>query len=256
MKPLSKTRRSRKPVSEFIPKLKKYSCVHKCGVFINNGHLKKLTFWKNRHTFVITHTPGKQRGWAMADKAYSADEITEMLRSWSENQSDSSADALLRLVYNELRRQAHQYLQKERRGHTLQTTALVHEAYLKLNKQKSVRWESRTQFFGVAATMMRRILIDYAKMRHRAKRGGVCSDLPLEEALTVSAGDSDFDLLQLDEALNRLAEKEAHLAKVVELRFFSGLDVPETAEVLGVSESTVKRDWAMAKAWLHRELTR
>ncbi len=192
----------------------------------------------------------------MTDKASPASEITEMLRDWSDNHRADSADALLKLVYDELRRQAHRYLQKERRGHTLQTTALVHEAYLKLINQKNVSWESRSHFFGVAAVMMRRILIDYAKTKHRVRRGGVHSDLPLENALTISVSETDFDLLALDEALNRLAEKEAHLAKVVELRFFSGLDVIETAEVLGISESTVKRDWQMAKAWLHRELTR
>jgi RNA polymerase sigma factor (TIGR02999 family) len=177
-----------------------------------------------------------------------------MLRDWSDNQREDSANALLTLVYDELRRQAHRYLQKERAGHTLQTTALVHEAYIKLIRQENVKWESRSHFFGIAATMMRRILIDYAKTRHRVRRGGSSEDLPLENALTVSAADSDFDLLELDEALTRLAEKDSHLSKVVELRFFSGLGVPETAEVLEISESTVKRDWAMAKAWLHREL--
>ncbi len=192
----------------------------------------------------------------MANKARPASEITEMLRDWSDNYRADSADALLKLVYDELRRQARRYLQKERNGHTLQTTALVHEAYLKLINQKNVSWESRSHFFGVAATMMRRILIDYAKTKHRVRRGGVKSDLPIENALTISVSETDFDLLALDEALNRLAAKEAHLAKVVELRFFSGLDVVETAEVLGISESTVKRDWQMAKAWLHRELTK
>ncbi len=190
------------------------------------------------------------------NKARPASEITEMLREWSDNRRDDSADALLKLVYDELRRQARRYLQKERLGHTLQTTALVHEAYLKLNKQKNVSWESRSHFFAIAATMMRRILIDYARTKHRIRRGGEHEDLPLENSLTISVRETDFDLLALDEALDRLAAKEAHLAKIVELRFFSGLDVVETAEVLGVSESTVKRDWAMAKAWLHRELTR
>ncbi len=192
----------------------------------------------------------------MANTASPESDITEMLRDWSDNQHVDSANALLKLVYDELRRQAHRYLQKERRNHTLQTTALVHEAYLKLHKQQNVAWESRSHFFAVAATMMRRILIDYAKTKHRVRRGGVNSNLPLENALTISVSETDFDLLALDEALNRLADKEAHLAKVVELRFFSGLNVTETAEVLDVSESTVKRDWAMAKAWLHRELTR
>ena len=192
----------------------------------------------------------------MTNEERPASGITEMLRDWSDDRRDDSADTLLKLVYKELHRQAHRYLQKERGGHTLQTTALVHEAYLKLNQQKNVSWESRSHFFAVAATMMRRILIDYARTKHRVKHGGVNSDLPLENALTISVSETDFDLLALDEALNRLAEKEEQLAKIVELRFFSGLDVVETAEVLGVSESTVKRDWAMAKAWLHRELTR
>ena len=191
----------------------------------------------------------------MADKARPPSEITEGLRDWSDNRRDDSADALLKLVYAELHRQAHRYLQKERSGHTLQTTALVHEAYLKLVEQKSVAWESRSHFFAIAATMMRRILIDYAKTKHRVRRGGVNSDLPLENALTIRVSETDFDLLALDEALDRLAAKEAHLARVVELRFFSGLNVVETAEVLGISESTVKRDWQMAKAWLYRELT-
>jgi RNA polymerase sigma-70 factor (ECF subfamily) len=192
----------------------------------------------------------------MGNNSSPAGEISELLKDWSENSSDDSAEALFKLVYEELRRQAHRYLQKEREGHTLQTTALVNEAYLKLFKQESVKWESRTHFFGIAATIMRRILIDYAKSRHRIRRGGSSEDLPLENALTVSVSDTNFNLLELDEVLNRLAEKDPHLAKVVELRFFSGLDVAETSEVLGISESTVKRDWAMAKAWLHRELTR
>lgn len=192
----------------------------------------------------------------MTDRARPTSEITKGLRDWSDNRQGDSKDALLKLVYAELHRQAHRYLQKERAGHTLQTTALVHEAYLRLVEQKSVAWESRSHFYAIAATMMRRILIDYAKTKHRVRRGGVHSDLPLENALTIRVSETDFDLLALDEALNRLAEKEAQLAKVVELRFFSGLDVVETADVLGLSESTVKRDWRMAKAWLHRELTR
>jgi RNA polymerase sigma factor (TIGR02999 family) len=192
----------------------------------------------------------------MTDKARPASEITEGLRDWSDNRRGDSANALHKLVYAELHRQAHRYLQKERVGHTLQTTALVHEAYLKLVEQKSVVWESRSHFYAIAATMMRRILIDYAKTKHRVRRGGVNSDLPLENALTIRVSETDFDLLELDEALNRLAAKEAQLAKVVELRFFSGLDVVETAEVMGLSESTIKRDWRMAKAWLRRELKR
>ena len=192
----------------------------------------------------------------VTNKEISEDEITRMLRGLNNDLHPESAEAVIEFVYAELRRQAHRYLQKERGGHTLQTTALVHEAYLKLIKQENVEWKSRSHFFGIAATLMRRILIDYAKARHRAKRGGENDDVPLEEALTIYASAANYDLLELDEALNRLARKEAHLARIVELRFFSGLDVPETAQVLGVSESTVKRDWAMAKAWLHRELTK
>lgn len=192
----------------------------------------------------------------MPEQSRPPGEINERLQSWSNQQDISPDNALLTLVYDELRRQAHRFLRKERRDHTLQTTALVHEAYLKIVKQKSVVWENPSQFFAVAATMMRRILIDYAKARHREKRGGASDDVPFDDALTVSVSDTNFDLVELDEALTRLAEKDAHLAKVVELRFFSGLSVVETAEVMEISESTVKRDWAMAKAWLHRELTR
>ncbi len=192
----------------------------------------------------------------MAEKPKTVSEITEQLQHWNEKQDSQANDALMNLVYTELHRQAHRYLQKERGGHTLQTTALVHEAYLKLAEQKSVAWESRSHFFGLAATMMRRILCDYARSKHRIRRGGSKDDLPLENALTVAVSDTNFDLLELDEALERLEEKDAQLARIVELRFFSGLEVTETAEILGVSESTVKRDWAMAKAWLHRELTR
>lgn len=192
----------------------------------------------------------------MAEQTHSEGEITEQLNDWSENQNTEANSGLLNLVYDELHRQAHRYLQKERSGHTLQTTALVHEAYFRLINQKSISWESRSHFFAIAATMMRRILIDFARAKQRVRRGGIDSDLPLENVLTISVSAIDFDLLALDEALDRLADKEAHLAKVVELRFFSGLDVKETANVLRVSESTIKRDWAMAKAWLHRELTR
>ncbi len=134
----------------------------------------------------------------MTDEAHRANEITEKLYDWKDNRRGGAADALLKLVYDELHRQAHRYLQKERGGHTLQTTALVHEAYLKLAGQKLVAWESRTHFFAVAATMMRRILIDYAKTKHRVRRGGIPSDLPLDNALTIRVSETDFDLLALD----------------------------------------------------------
>jgi len=182
--------------------------------------------------------------------------ITEQLQEWSDGRDPTSDAAVLDLVYAELHRQAHRHLQKERVGHTLQTTALVHEAYLKLSKQRSVVWQSRSHFFAIAATLMRRILIDYAKSRHRARRGGPQEDIHFDTSFKLAVSDTNFDLLELNEALDRLSEKDSELARIVELRFFAGLEVPETAEALGVSESTVKRGWAMAKAWLHRELTR
>ena len=184
------------------------------------------------------------------------DRINEEIEGPGEKKDNQINNALFNVVYEELRRQAHRYLRNERLGHTLQTTALVHEAYLVLINQKKDVWESRSQFFRIAATIMRRVLIDYARQRHCFKRGGENEDLPLEEAVTVTISGVGIDVLALDEALNGLSEKDEQLAKIVELRFFSGLDVPETAKALDVSESTVKRDWVVAKAWLHRELTR
>jgi RNA polymerase sigma factor (TIGR02999 family) len=192
----------------------------------------------------------------MAASKPSDENITEQLKAWSGGKDAEASAAVLNLVYDELHRQAQRYLRRERPGHTLQTTALVHEVYLKLVKQENIAWESRSHFFGIAARLMRQILVDYARTKHRAKRGGAKDNVPLENAFTVGVSDTNFDLLALDEALTRLAVKEEHLANIVELRFFSGLSVEETAEVLRISDSTVKRDWQMAKAWLHRELTR
>lgn len=186
----------------------------------------------------------------------STNQIPEQLRDWRGVRDKESTDALLSLVYEELHRQAHRYLSRERPGHTLQTTALVHEVFLKLNKQEKIKFESQSHFFAIAAKLMRQILIDYARTKHRAKRGGTQDKVSLENALTMGVGETNFDLLALDEALTRLAVKEEHLANIVELRFFSGLTVDDTAEVLGISNATVKRDWQMAKAWLQRELTR
>jgi RNA polymerase sigma factor (TIGR02999 family) len=184
------------------------------------------------------------------------DNLTDQLRAWTGGKDTEVADAVLKFVYDELHRQAQRYLSRERAGHTLQTTALVHEVYLKLVKQENIAWESRSHFFGIAGKLMRQILIDYARTKYRAKRGGGKDKAPLENALMVGVGETNFDLLALDEALTRLATKEEHLANIVELRFFSGLSVEDTANVLGLSDSTIKRDWQMAKAWLHRELTR
>lgn len=187
------------------------------------------------------------------------EEITVMLRGLNAETTRETLDALLPLVYDELHRQAHRYLRGERRSHTLQTTALINEAYLRLVGQKSVEWQNRAHFFALAANMMRRILVDYAKTKHRAKRGGNDEDLPLENALSVAAETTSeavkIDLIALDSALDKLAAKDERLARIVELRYFSGLTVEETAEVLKVSEMTVKRDWNVAKAWLHKEIT-
>jgi RNA polymerase sigma factor (TIGR02999 family) len=182
------------------------------------------------------------------------DNITEQLREWSDGKATETSDVMMKLVYDELRRQAHRYLRRERAGHTLQTTALVHEVYLKMVNQEKIAWESRSHFFAIAARLMRQILVDYARTRHRAKRGGARDNVSLENALTIRVSETTFDLLALDEALTRLATEEKYLATIVELRFFSGLSVVETAEVLAISDSTVKRDWQMAKAWLQREL--
>ncbi len=181
-----------------------------------------------------------------------------MLRGLNAETSREVLDALLPLVYDELHRQAHRYLRNERRDHTLQTTALINEAYLRLIGQKSVEWQNRAHFFALAANMMRRILVDYAKTKHRVKRGGGGEDLPLDDAITVAADTTSeavkIDLIALDAALDKLAAKDERLARIVELRYFSGLTIEETAEVLKISAMTVKRDWNVAKAWLHKEI--
>jgi len=164
-------------------------------------------------------------------------------------------DKLMPIVYNELRQQAARYLRREQAGHTLQTTALIHEAYVRLVDQRNVQWQNRAHFFGIAAQMMRRILVDHARTKKRAKRGGSDVKVSLADA-TIPVKERDLDVVALDEALTRLAEIDEQQSRVVELRFFSGLTVEETAEVMGISPATVKRDWSMAKAWLHRELSR
>lgn len=158
------------------------------------------------------------------------------------------------MVYHELHRLAARHLASERPGHTLQATALVNEAYLRLIDQKHVRWQNRSHFLGIAAQMMRRILVDYARARHYAKRGGGAPVVSLHEAAEVSV-EKASDLIAVDDALIRLSELDARKGRVVELRFFGGLTVEETAEVLQISPNTVLREWATAKAWLHRELS-
>jgi RNA polymerase sigma factor (TIGR02999 family) len=189
----------------------------------------------------------------MSQSDNSSPDITEMLRDWSDGKRDA-LDNLMPLVYGELRRQAARYLRRERPDHTLQTTALIHEAYIKLIDQKDVQWQNRAHFFAIAAQAMRRILVDYARTKHREKRGGDAAKLSLEEATMIAVEEKSVDLMALDEALTRLAEIDERKSRIVELRYFSGLSVRETAEVLGVSPKTIESDWTMAKAWLHREL--
>ena len=184
--------------------------------------------------------------------APSSHNVTELLQDWSRGEREA-LDQLLPVVYNELHKQAARYLRRERAGHTLQPTALVNEAFLRLINQRDVRWQNRAHFFGLAAQLMRRILVDHARERLAAKRGGADIRLTLDEQVA-AVGARDVDLLALDEALTRLAALDVRQSRIVELRFFSGLNVEETAEVLGVSPATVKLDWSMAKAWLRREL--
>jgi RNA polymerase sigma factor (TIGR02999 family) len=184
----------------------------------------------------------------------SPQQVTKLLVDWS-NGDQQALEHLTPLVYGELRRLASRYLRKERPDHTLQSTALVHEAYLRLIDQKNVKWQNRAHFFGVAAQMIRRILVDHARGKHAAKRGAAAPKLSLDEAIAVPER-RDFDLVALDDALNGLAKIDAQQARIVELRFFTGLTVEETAEVLGISPATVKRDWVTAKAWLYRDISR
>ena len=180
-------------------------------------------------------------------------DVSELLSELSSGNQDAG-EKLMPLVYDELKRLARSYMRKERPNHTLQATALVHEAYLRLVKQHAVNWQGRSHFFGIAAQLMRRILVDHARANLRDKRGGgVNNQLPLDDGLVYSQEQS-AELLQLDLALNRLAAMDPRQSRIVELRFFGGLTVEETAECLGISPKTVKRDWSVAKAWLHAEL--
>jgi RNA polymerase sigma factor (TIGR02999 family) len=183
--------------------------------------------------------------------APTAPEVTRLLLRWTEGDQNALND-LLPLVYDELRRLARSYLQRERPGHTLQSTALVNEAYLRLVDQ-NVGWQSRAHFFGIAAQMMRRILVDHARARDAAKRGAGDFKVTLDEDIAVS-GARDVDVIALDIALDKLAKLDRQQGRIVELRFFAGLSIEETSEVLSISPATVKRDWAMAKAWLSREM--
>jgi RNA polymerase sigma-70 factor, ECF subfamily len=181
-------------------------------------------------------------------------EVTQLLIDWSGG-DQAAFDKLVPLVYEELRRLAHHYMSREHVGHTLQTTALVNEAYLRLVDQNRVRWQNRAHFFAIAAQMMRRILVDYARKRRYAKRGGELLKVSLAEAGGLS-DERAAEVAALDEALKSLAEIDPQQTRVVELRFFGGLTIEETAEVMGLSRDMVNREWATAKAWLYQEMTR
>jgi RNA polymerase sigma factor (TIGR02999 family) len=181
-----------------------------------------------------------------------AHEVTELLHAWGAGDARAS-EALIPLVYAELRRQARRALRREGESNTLQATALVHEAWLRLDGQHDARWESRTQFLAVAAQMMRRVLVDHARTRRALKRGGAGTQVTLGEDHAVAAPDA-VDVLALDDALARLAVLDPRKARLVELRYFAGLSIPEAATALGISPATVGREWAVARMWLRREL--
>ncbi len=180
--------------------------------------------------------------------------ITQLLVQWSRGEQQA-LDALTPVVYQELRRLARRHLRRERPDHTLESTALVHEAYLRLVDQRNIQWQNRNQFFALASELIRRILVDYARNRMAAKRGGQNVKLSLDEAMAAPE-DKNLDLVTLDDALQALAARDPRQSRIVELRYFGGLTLETTAEVLGVSPATVKRDWVSAKAFLKRELTR
>ena len=179
-------------------------------------------------------------------------DVTQLLASWREG-NPAAREQLIDAVYVQLQRLAHQQLRNERHGHTLQTTALVHDAYLQLVNQRKVDWQSRAHFFGVASQVMRHVLVDHARRKRRLKRGGPIRDAAVDAA-TALTSDKLEEVIAVDLALQRLAQRDARKSQVFEMRFFGGLTVEETASALGISENTVIRDWSFARAWLRREL--
>jgi RNA polymerase sigma factor (TIGR02999 family) len=185
--------------------------------------------------------------------ASSSKEVTQLLLDCRDGNKEA-LDRLMPLVYDELRRLAKSYMRRERPDNTLQPAALVNEAYLRLIDQRDVRWQNRAHFFGIAAQLMRRILVDRARSHHAVKRGGDGERVPLNEAVISAPTRPDVDLISLDDALAKLTEIDPQQSRIVELKFFGGLTVEEIAEILKISPATVKRDWSLAKAWLHREI--
>jgi len=203
--------------------------------------------------FPNAYSPQRAAGLAM-QAGDSSSQVTELLVRWRGGDREA-LDTLMPLVYEELRRVAHHYLRNERPNHTLQSTSLVHEAYLRLGVQEFPQWQNRAHFFAVAAQLMRQILVDYARSHRAAKRGGSVYKLALEDAMETSFR-VDVDVIALDDALKTLAEMNEQQSRIVELKFFGGLSVNDTATVLGISPSTVERYWITARAWLYRELDR
>jgi RNA polymerase sigma factor (TIGR02999 family) len=215
---------------------------------VQNGHCVEINF--AMESGLLRFVPLRQRETVNPGSPH---DVTRILQDWDGGDREAVAN-LMPLVYEELRRLARDYLRRERGDHTLQATALVHEAYLRLVDDKSVSWQNRAHFYGIAARLMRRILVDHARARNAAKRGGLDQKLFLEEARAVSHG-GGADLVLLDGALQSLAKTYPRKSEVVELKFFGGLEAKEIAEVLKVSEKTVLRDWSFAKLWLCRELS-
>ena len=200
----------------------------------------------------MRHPPGGPGAWHVQPDP--SDQVTQLLIRWRSGDREALAD-LMPIVYGELRRMARNYLQQERQDHTLQSTALVHEAYVRLVGQKLPEWQNRAHFFGVAARLMRQILVEYARSHQAEKRGGSACKVTLEEEACLPQQPA-LDVVMLDDALQDLAKLDPQQSRIVELRFFAGLSIDDTSEVLGISPATVAREWTTARIWLHREISR
>jgi RNA polymerase sigma-70 factor, ECF subfamily len=216
----------------------------------------KIDFRLKLNYFGFAFTPSSPKGGAVVRSSsnHSQTQVTQLLTRWSGGDS-SARDVLIPLVYDELRRLARSFLARQRSDHTLQSTALVHEAYLRLVGRTSIHFENRAHFFAVAAQLMRRILVDHARKHNAAKRGGNSLTLVLDETVALPS-DPQIDVAALDDALNTLATLDSRQANIVEMRFFGGLSIDETSTVLGISPATVKREWTTARTWLYDEMTR
>lgn len=221
------------------------------GETSNRASVAKIHAWR---WYIQLEGHRRSAFWRVRMNPNPPTDVTHLLLAWHEG-DEEALERLLPIVYQELHQLAHRHMQQEAPGHILQTTALVNEVYLRLIDAREQRWQNRAHFFGICARLMRQILVDYARSRKRLKRGGHAARVPLEEALTLSS-ERATDLVALDDALNALASVDTRKGRVVELRFFGGLSVEETAEVLGVSPDTVMRDWVWSKAWLFREMER